>query len=1063
MNSLTELNSYGDQSVFFTDERSYLIRMSNVSGSGTHVDNEGASITTFVGAEIDALRSVDQAASPAPVIYEISIPQAEYDAGARITWPLVPRGTTYEHFSNGVARISGISGVIQWNEVREATITNVRDRVTAYTYTSKIDDLRGNTRIWTGNVTLTASAETNITNPTAFTYAEGVPEPITTPFQITDVENTDVTDIYEVHTITNQAANATVHLSSTFLANGTPAGLTYVGTPSEAPYNGQYYVVRGTKSAVNNALSNFVFDPAADFSLDTTITWTVVNPMPGTHEPNWPTGGVTTTLIQETTCRAKNPYLTNENRPRTYVEQIGSKLFPSDPIFINQDIGWPSSLWVYITLSSNSGILSVDNGDLEHSGWNYSTRTLTLIGYRASLNATLANLYYLPYYGNKDSLSATIRIVNAQTGEQYGDTATFTITAIDYQYLNPDYSDRYLRQGSGTLNPQEDSTFSNFNQNVAANWSLGFGALIRTKEMGVYKPATSGRLIMPAGWTALADGSGYYKNFSYTTFLAWRAAMDELTQIQYKIVGDLLYVFDIETTLSSAAHYNAATNTWTPTTKVTTAGTLTAPGDLWQPNTATTVVNMLPVLDYNIRSGITYKEDTMTWVAGGINQTLITDQDTTPGLTYRISYQPYNTGSYSVAPKWFYGYGYPTDANWDDNLIPYSGDVYVQQGSKDAINYTMVGFFPPANYTGIFYIFFRLEKSYDNGATWVSLTPDPNSGSSEFNFVTISCNCSVQYNDYVLPVSMSTQLAKPIPITGVQILDAVYNIPGSLENQIPSKFYRTYRLSMHLDDVGSGSIVWTDLAGNEHTGTGFDIYGTAYEINQLMSQWPPLFVPAGKVGSFNINIDIILTSQVINGAIVETSIGLAENYKMLMTISVPTVGQSNGGTTPAGGMIYLGLYDPTTGTVSANGTQYLFVRRYTGTTVYNIHSAPASATLPTSSLSTTDGRANQNALIALWGSTGSQVIRDATLSASGFIFGSRTYYYRDFYVPTLTELNLGKQYLDSPSALFWTSNIRVADGVVYARRSDQEFTWTQITNNLPQAELAAFYRIPKAI
>lgn len=1053
MNSLTELNGYSGQTVPFQDERPYTCIMSNVSGSGSHVAPEGSTVVVYVGANITALNSVTQTANSKPVIYEVSIPQANYTQGARVVWPVVPQGCEYTDFGNGVARLAGISSVVQWNEVKYATIKNVRDSIASYDYTAKIDDLQGNSRTWSGNVTLTNQSEVNTTTLADFSYEENVVEILTTPFQITDLENTDTLDIYEVNVTTNTPASANVRL-----ADGYVSTLAYSGFPSTPPYSGDFFVMRGNKAAINDALTHMVLDPGYDYNQTVIITWRAVNPMAGTHNPDYPNGGVTTTMSHQATCRKINSATTNEGRPRTYVAHTGSKIFPSQPITVTNG----GLYMAYFTLSSNSGVLSVYGGDLENSGWNYSTKTLQLNGYQSDINTLLSNLYYLPYYGSNTDQTVNFRLFQYNFASGNWGTeivnSTFSLKSVSFDTINPGYNYNYLKMTSGTPTPTEDTTFSNLPQLVSPNWSLGFGALIRTRRIinGPYAAPQNALAVPPAGWTALADGTGYYKNFTYTTFAQWEAARSEVSQFQYKLTGDKIYGFVWETTMSSAAHYNASTGVWTPTTKTTSVGTLTAPGTTWNTNTTSNYVNPIPVLDYNVRSSFTYQEDTLTWICGGINESWITDTDTTAGVSYR--------GSFS-----FDASGFSVDPTWIINGSPYSGATYVITGNKADLNNTVISMLPPPNWTDTLYMKFSLEKSYDNGLSWTLLTPDPNFGNpddpSRPTFVYSQIACGINYTDFTVPGStIATKVNGPVLIPGIGITDAILGMGSDINS--PS---RTYTLTLTVNNTDAAGLrgIYSDNNNGAQDTNSLSYSGTNSQVNQILSDNPPCLVPYGRLGTFGVSLTITITSQTVAGATTPLNIDIVRDHQIYYSVSEPIVGQAP---STGSGLTYLGKYNPTTGSFGATGTKYLFARRSVGTSVYNYHTAPASAPLPAASNHTYDGKTNTSEFLALWGNFGSTLYNDARTSGDSTAIttpGGYAYMYffgapsnnGDFYVPSMTELNAAKPYITS-RPYYWTSNMSVTGGVASVSRSDQNFTWAQVIANNPQGYLAVVRSTP---
>ena len=90
-------------------------------------------------------------------------------SGATVTWPTHDANLTYTNPSTGVYRVSGITGLTQWEAQNHPTVYMGPDRNGSLTYTANISGV-GTTISWNNNAILAATGEINTGTLTGLYY-----------------------------------------------------------------------------------------------------------------------------------------------------------------------------------------------------------------------------------------------------------------------------------------------------------------------------------------------------------------------------------------------------------------------------------------------------------------------------------------------------------------------------------------------------------------------------------------------------------------------------------------------------------------------------------------------------------------------------------------------------------------------------------------------------------------------------------------------------------------------------------------------------------------------------
>ena len=148
MNTLTELNNYGQTSLTYTDNRAAAVIFDrpspdnqnyNAAVNETHQVPVGINITEIIKPEVKN------------VFYEIDVTGI---SGATVSWPTIPSGCTVTNPSTGIYRLNFINDAATWEIVKRPNIS-VPGRTTNFTYTPKIKYESSQTKSWSVFILIT--------------------------------------------------------------------------------------------------------------------------------------------------------------------------------------------------------------------------------------------------------------------------------------------------------------------------------------------------------------------------------------------------------------------------------------------------------------------------------------------------------------------------------------------------------------------------------------------------------------------------------------------------------------------------------------------------------------------------------------------------------------------------------------------------------------------------------------------------------------------------------------------------------------------------------------------
>jgi hypothetical protein len=293
MNSLSELNSYGETLVEFEDDRESDVLFDREEGTDlTYTSFEGTSHAAQVGIEIIDIINYQTA----EISYSIDVSDLP---GATVTWLSVPSGYTVTNPSTGVYTISDIRNIQEWSQIKSPRINMPNDFVGEWTYTSTITYLGTMSKSWT--VTETVLDISGLQTPTTLSFRSG---------QLTS-NGSQTTRIIDSGTIEGIVYTVTCTPSlpasiDTMLANGSP------GIGGSSSFNGTTKVltITGNITQVNNRLATMLIGIVAGEDLTFTMSYTSLASITGESDT------VTQTLISNNIdylgiVRANDTYQTN--------------------------------------------------------------------------------------------------------------------------------------------------------------------------------------------------------------------------------------------------------------------------------------------------------------------------------------------------------------------------------------------------------------------------------------------------------------------------------------------------------------------------------------------------------------------------------------------------------------------------------------------------------------------------------------------------------------------------------------------------------------------------------
>lgn len=515
MNSLEQLNTFASEDIDYGDEADFSITLS-VIGNQTVSGVEGQDHQVPLGINI-----IDMISGPDTIYYQIDLTSA---TNMTVSWPTLPSGVTASNPQPNIYRITGVSSLQRWEQVKTPTIVVPRDYTGSYSYTVTFNAGSGNTVSWTVSASNSSGTELNTLTPNAVTYNED--ETLTfgssNVIQITDAENPN-TDYY---VLTATFSNSAGVLSSTHSMSGVTS------VPGSLTLN-------NSKTNINSYLQGLQFVPTMDYDQTFTITWLLTNPG----------SGFETTASQTVNIGLTNEEILDMYLTRSYTEHQINLLFPSTVPQISETVS-DALYTLNFQLYDNIGVIGTDFVDTR---WNSVTKTFTASNLtKSQANSLMGQLYFYPYQNVNSNTTVTYR--QSRNGTQQI-SQTFTLagtpsaTRISASGNQTVLEDAYFTTGPTAVYPNWDQS----------NWAL----LIQTTQNN--SPVTNvARFDLPSGWNYIGNAnthSGIYKNYSsagnisvYNGYLN-----DAAANVLATLTVDYTNSFTINRTLNLGGTFNGNT------------------------------------------------------------------------------------------------------------------------------------------------------------------------------------------------------------------------------------------------------------------------------------------------------------------------------------------------------------------------------------------------------------------------------------------------------------------------------------------------------------------------
>lgn len=152
MNSLSDLNNYGQTTLNYTDNRNPAVIFDRPLPTNVTYDAAvGETRQAQLGIDITEIIKPDVL----NVYYEIDVSSV---TGASVVWPTIPSGMTVQNPAVGVYRISFVNTKEIWDIVKQPNILIPNNRSTNFTYTSNISYEPNQTKGWSVFIRITIKA-----------------------------------------------------------------------------------------------------------------------------------------------------------------------------------------------------------------------------------------------------------------------------------------------------------------------------------------------------------------------------------------------------------------------------------------------------------------------------------------------------------------------------------------------------------------------------------------------------------------------------------------------------------------------------------------------------------------------------------------------------------------------------------------------------------------------------------------------------------------------------------------------------------------------------------------
>jgi hypothetical protein len=417
VNSLEDLNNYGNTQVEFDDDRTpgVTILPETPNNQAVAIFQSQDSLVPN-GTEILEIINYDVA----DVTYTVDTSSI---SGATVVWSNYPNYMTVSNPSVGVFRISGFKSNEDWELVKNPTLQLPETQGLDFTYTAFITYFGSNTASWDIDVDITPFDVMNF--PTSQSFDNNIATPITGNARIYDVTENDI--VWTVTLTPSVAASV--------------QSITSAGTGGTTNFNNttKVFTVTGTRVQVNSHLDSLTFTAPLSAQADFNLVYRATN--------NTDSRDISRTQLF--ICNAIR-YLGPIGGNISFNEDISFTL-TNFPLITDNDRDGTGTYVYTITPDPTTAVRSMANtGTGGSSSFNASTKVLTITGTRSQVNNRLVNTTISPAsdYNQNFTLSYNLTAPGDFTNTK---TQTVAIAVQHDEVINITTARRYDNDLPNTL------------------------------------------------------------------------------------------------------------------------------------------------------------------------------------------------------------------------------------------------------------------------------------------------------------------------------------------------------------------------------------------------------------------------------------------------------------------------------------------------------------------------------------------------------------------------------------------------------------------------------------
>lgn len=424
MNSLQDLNNYGNQTISFEDQRPPGVILDPGTPSNQYLTLvQGESHQTPLGSDITSIIGFNELS----VYYQIDI--STIPSGT-ISWPGLPSGVTLTNLGSGLYQVGPIISPAQWDTIPLPTIDQSDDFYGVYVYTARIkitNTSDSTVTYFPWNVTVNLIAGTDLSGVSNFSYTENT----TTLFSGQPSIVSTVSG--ETYSLTITPSNTTAVSNITSSGSG---GTTNFNSTSKV------FTITGNKTQVNSHLATLSLT-AANVYVSFVFTYKLTVNVSGRITQRIQSCYNNTTAI-----------LGLVRNDGFYTEGVGATINGGPLVTDVLHDGTGTYTYTVKVTNANSATTYVSSLSATGTGgstsWNNSTKTLTITGNRTAVNTYIDNIvvvttgdFVLPIY-------LEYKVV-CPTGEVTTRTQVLYCSVQDLEIANMTYTRYYNKNGVSSL------------------------------------------------------------------------------------------------------------------------------------------------------------------------------------------------------------------------------------------------------------------------------------------------------------------------------------------------------------------------------------------------------------------------------------------------------------------------------------------------------------------------------------------------------------------------------------------------------------------------------------